>query len=389
MDKSPAKLSVKITLNSDIRRVSVDSVGFNYETLKATVRRLFKTLTDEEFVAIDIRYQDDEKDWITVSSDEELAEAIALLPANGNRVLRLSLALPQARHCPKNWWFKQQNRDCSQPNACAKQNPCDSKQKFNPCDSKQKRECFKPNSCGQWRSRHCAPQSGSPNEQGQGWGRHRGGFGRWCGGRAKYYHLQHQGLKLMETGVRADIESARALFREQLAVFEHPTPIYNIACCEALLGNSQDALIFLQKAIDAGFRNVDHIENDNDLVSLRQLDEYKSIIASLRPAPVSPPAPAEPQVVVSPVPSPVVIAPAPIVVSAPVAEPPVQAPAPVVVPAVVAPAPVQSQQAWNLQTLEDMGFTDKKKNLDVLIRTKGNVMQAIQLLLDEAMAASC
>jgi len=193
----------------------------------------------------------------------------------------------------------------------------------------------------------------------------------------------------METGVRADIESARALFREQLAVFEHPTPIYNIACCEALLGNSQDALIFLQKAIDAGFRNVDHIENDNDLVSLRQLDEYKSIIATLRPAPVSPPAPAEPQVVVSPVPSPVVIAPAPIVVSAPVAEPPVQAPAPVVVPAVVAPAPVQSQQAWNLQTLEDMGFTDKKKNIDVLIRTKGNVMQAIQLLLDEAMAASC
>jgi len=381
MDKSPAKLSVKITLNSDIRRVSVDAVGFDYETLKATVRRLFKTLTDEEFVVIDIRYQDDERDWITVSSDEELAEAIALLPANDNRVLRLSLAVPsqqQARHCPKNWWFKQQNRECSKTNAGAKQNPCD----------KQK------NSCGQWRARHWGPQASFPSsEQGHGWGRQQRGFGRWCGGRAKYYHLQHQALKLMETGVRADVEAARALFQEQLAVFENPTPIYNLACCEALLGNSKEALVFLQKATDAGFRNVDHIENDADLVSLRPLDEYKAIIASLKQTNAPSPVTSSVPVVVSPVASPVVIAPSPVVFAPVVESPVVHASAPVSPPVVESPvvhasAPVSSpvvapaQQAWNLQVLEDMGFTDKKKNIDILIRTKGNVMQAIQLLLD-------
>jgi len=190
----------------------------------------------------------------------------------------------------------------------------------------------------------------------------------------------------METGVRADVESARALFQEQLAVYESPTPIYNIACCEALLGNSKEALIFLQKATDAGFRNVDHIENDNDLVSLRPLDDYKAIIASLKqtdaPSPVTSSVPVVPPVAVSPVASPVVIAPSPVVLAPVVESPVVQASAPVS-PAVPVAAP--SQQTWNLQVLEDMGFTDKKKNIDVLIRTKGNVMQAIQLLLD----ASC
>jgi len=350
-------------LNSDIRRVSVDPNGFNFEALKLTIRRLFKTLSDEELVALDVRYQDDESDWITVSSDEELEEALSLLPAESPRVLRLSMV--QRQNSPFRHGFRH----------------------------------------GGWQQR-CGRHH---QKQGAGWN-------RWCGGRAKFFSLQQQGLKLMEEGSRASLETARANFQEQLAIFENaPTPLYNVACCEALLGNAKEALAFLEKAINAGFRNVKHMESDTDLDSLRSLPEYQALISSLKSsrgsspwapasAPVAPSAPA-PAPVTAPLrvslPSLVAFAPAsapvapsvpaPAPVQAPAPAPaPVQAPAPAPAPAPAqAPAPVApSENGWNIKILEDMGFTNTKKNIEVLIRTKGDVMKAIQILLDETLSAS-
>jgi len=280
-----------------------------------------------------IRYQDDEKDWITVSSDEELVEAISLLPTD-SPVLRLTLSLnqPKQRHCGGG---------------------------------------------GRWRKMMMA-HGGCPAQQEGGEQKHEG-WKRWCGGRGRFFFLQKQGIRLMETGTQANIQAAKVLFQEQLAIFEHQTPIYNIACCEALLGNTKDALVFLKKAVDAGFRDVNHIENDADLKSLRHLDEYKAIVAAIPKAPNSSNSNTSASVPSTTPIVPVVVAEVKPVVAEP-PKPEVKAPE-IFVPAPSAPS-IPSPNEANLVALQNMGFTDRTKNLEALERAKGDIVVAVQLLVD-------
>jgi len=53
---------------------------------------------------------------------------------------------------------------------------------------------------------------------------------------------------------------------------------YNAACCHALSGNATDAFGWLTKAIQAGWRNVDHLKEDPDLASLRTDERWPRII---------------------------------------------------------------------------------------------------------------
>jgi len=55
-----------------------------------------------------------------------------------------------------------------------------------------------------------------------------------------------------------------------------------LACVDALLGKSQSSLDYLHKAVQAGYRDVDHMETDPDLASLRNCDEFQSILTSLK-----------------------------------------------------------------------------------------------------------
>ncbi len=45
-------------------------------------------------------------------------------------------------------------------------------------------------------------------------------------------------------------------------------PAYNIACCEALLGEKDKALKWLTRAMEMGFRDLQKVQTDNDLKSL-------------------------------------------------------------------------------------------------------------------------
>jgi tetratricopeptide (TPR) repeat protein len=52
---------------------------------------------------------------------------------------------------------------------------------------------------------------------------------------------------------------------------------YNIACCHALLGEKEQALQWLEKALAIGFASLDHLRNDDDLKSLRSDSKYKEL----------------------------------------------------------------------------------------------------------------
>jgi len=118
--------------------------------------------------------------------------------------------------------------------------------------------------CGWW---------GRGRGRGRGWGRH--------GGWRAFENMKIQSL--FEKGSREDLEEARDILKQQNARRPHrPGPIYNLACVEARLGNVPEALDYLTKAVHAGWRDVDHMERDSDLESLRQTIEYQSLVSLLK-----------------------------------------------------------------------------------------------------------
>ena len=53
---------------------------------------------------------------------------------------------------------------------------------------------------------------------------------------------------------------------------------YNIACCYALLGEKEQAMKWLEKSFDMGFRNLAHSQTDSDLKSLHDDPRFNKIV---------------------------------------------------------------------------------------------------------------
>jgi len=94
--------------------------------------------------------------------------------------------------------------------------------------------------------------------------------------------LHNEAINLMD---KFKFEDAKIILRKQaelLPPWRRSIPLYNFACCEALLGNIDSALAFLSQAIDCGFNDVKHIESDEDLISLHGLDGFEVLLSELR-----------------------------------------------------------------------------------------------------------
>jgi len=62
---------------------------------------------------------------------------------------------------------------------------------------------------------------------------------------------------------------------------DDPLLLYNIACMHALLGNPNDSLDCLEKAVDKGYGQKDWVEHDSDLNSLRELPRFQRILEGM------------------------------------------------------------------------------------------------------------
>jgi len=98
----------------------------------------------------------------------------------------------------------------------------------------------------------------------------------------QFKKLHRDGINLME---ESKYQAARDIFLEQLkeskSEWHQRIPLYNIACCDALLGNSDSALEHLEKAINCGFRNLWKIKEDPDLASLRSLEKFQQLLSTV------------------------------------------------------------------------------------------------------------
>jgi non-specific serine/threonine protein kinase len=62
---------------------------------------------------------------------------------------------------------------------------------------------------------------------------------------------------------------------------EEPNVLYNVACGFAMAGQSEEAIALLEKAVARGFRYKAWLEHDTDFESIRHMDRFQALLASM------------------------------------------------------------------------------------------------------------
>ena len=88
--------------------------------------------------------------------------------------------------------------------------------------------------------------------------------------------LEHQAIKSLESG---DFKEAKSVL---LKILEYtPTnsnTLYNLACVLSLMGETKDALDYLEKSVSVGWEDFEHIKKDTDLDNIRAEVRYQQIM---------------------------------------------------------------------------------------------------------------
>ena len=92
--------------------------------------------------------------------------------------------------------------------------------------------------------------------------------------------------KLADTHYRAkNYRKAIPAYEKALELGEglRANSAYNIACCHALAGEREKALDWLERALDMRYRNLGHMQTDDDLKSLHADERFKTLAAIVDP----------------------------------------------------------------------------------------------------------
>ncbi|MEK6642751.1 MAG: dienelactone hydrolase family protein [Planctomycetota bacterium] len=65
---------------------------------------------------------------------------------------------------------------------------------------------------------------------------------------------------------------------------DNPTHMYNLACLNCLLGKKDKAYDWLDKAVDAGWKDASKLSDDDDFKTIRGEDRFRTIVRKLRDA---------------------------------------------------------------------------------------------------------
>lgn len=63
-----------------------------------------------------------------------------------------------------------------------------------------------------------------------------------------------------------------------------PTVRYNLACSLALCGRIETALDMLERAVELGYADLEHLLDDDDLAALRPEERFRTLVERLRKA---------------------------------------------------------------------------------------------------------
>jgi len=209
------------------------------------------------------------------------------------------------------------------------------------------------------------------------------------------YVLQRRGLNLL---TEKQYNEASLTFKTQCTLQpDHPIPFYNVACSESLMGNTVNALEYLEKAINLGFNDLEHMLKDEDLVNIRNSDQFKTAcdrLSSMKPRNPyynndSKPTELQPDQNTYPIdPKPTELKPDQNINNDTKPKEPQQNTTPIsnndLKPAKpTKPAQKASPWASQLEILHDMGYNNDELVLRLLENFKGNIERTLEVLIGE------
>jgi tetratricopeptide (TPR) repeat protein len=364
---SEQKLSVKITFENATRRFSFENKP-TFRELQNKLQKLLQ-LDDAHWSTFTIKYEDDEKDVITIASEEEFVEAVNL---SSNSLLRLQVvtrqevrnsttaASPPPFPCPLNW--DQLQSEAIRLFSSCKQNDIETARQLLLQQLALNRTHYLPLynlACAEARLGNLE-QALAYLEQAFSYGFKdfsqiqsdsdldplrpikafqnlisnlwKGPNTNPCSGKCvdpRLFGLETRIQELFKTGSTRDLEEARQLLLQQCRISEQADSYYNLACVEARLKNEKQALQYLRKAIDLGWKKGAHVDQDSDLDSIRNTSEFKVLRERLDPK----------------------------------------------------PSTIPKSYEDELKSLADMGWTDFAGNLRLLQQTNGDIQTVVSILL--------
>lgn len=88
-------------------------------------------------------------------------------------------------------------------------------------------------------------------------------------------HYAYQSLGMNDKAIEA-MDSIIARDKDRAGNY------YDAACLYARMGNKQKALEYLEKSLELGYRRFAHIEKDQDMDAIRDMDEFKALISKYK-----------------------------------------------------------------------------------------------------------
>eukprot|EP01125_Pyxidicula_operculata_P009640 TRINITY_DN3161_c5_g1_i1.p1 TRINITY_DN3161_c5_g1~~TRINITY_DN3161_c5_g1_i1.p1 ORF type:complete len:579 (-),score=177.39 TRINITY_DN3161_c5_g1_i1:25-1761(-) len=246
-------IKLKITWNGIIRRVSVPQ-SLPFDQLVAKIRSLFGNdgLIHTHF---SIKYQDEDGDMVTVSSNEEWAEL-----KRANKIIKIVLFQDKPNSTERSPGesnkYHSHRFHAHHPYHNFSQVP-------HPFHGRHPLFRYI-----QLNNNQSSTQSSSLQQ---------------IINLKKWNQLHELALKQMESNSFEGLVAAKESLLESLNYSENNrVSLYNLACVEALLGRHHEALSYLRRSIENGYSDYEHIENDEDLVSLRNDTTYQHLVHSLK-----------------------------------------------------------------------------------------------------------
>ncbi len=96
----------------------------------------------------------------------------------------------------------------------------------------------------------------------------------------EFQQVFEQGLEAINSGRH---DEAVDLFKRCIELApERPTAYYNIACALSLKGEKSDSIDWLEKALDKGFLEFEHMERDTDLDNIRNEARFKELVEKFK-----------------------------------------------------------------------------------------------------------